>query len=493
MSETTPLPEFDFVILGGGIAGLAFALEATEKGFTVLVLEKDKQIGGLSRTLDYKGFRFDYSAHRFHSANPLVLNRVKGIMGARFKRYMQRSRILMFGRYLKYPFELQNLIRAMPVSDAIFSSINFALTQIKKTIFKLKGNKNIFLSYEDWFIYHFGKRLYQVMCLPYTTKIWKTKPTLLSADWADQRFQGINIKKLIKKTIAKLIRLDFSSYSLEDEKLVPDGGEFYYPPTGAQEIPDKYGELIKQSNGEIITLALVNGVDTTTKTVTYKDKKDQIDRQVKYKRALISTIPLHSLYNALGKNELDILQDLDNLKYMNIIFIYLLLDKEQVSKDHWLYFPDKEIIFNRSVEFKSWSSEMAPAGKTALCLDITCFEGDETWGLTNDELKRQTIDGAIKAGLIKESDIFDSLVVRIKDAYPFYDLDYKRKLINIVQSCEASGDLFCLGRSGLFQYNNSDGSIEMGMELANILCADDWHKDLNTGGLLNYKFRHISY
>src|SRR5579872_4226119 len=103
---------FDFVVVGAGVAGLAFALEAVERGFSVAVLERDNAVGGLNRTLEYNGFRFDYSAHRFHSANPKVMARVKEVMGRDFARYVQRSRILMFGRWLKYPFELQNLWRA---------------------------------------------------------------------------------------------------------------------------------------------------------------------------------------------------------------------------------------------------------------------------------------------------------------------------------------------------------------------------------------------
>ena len=142
-----------------------------------------------------------------------------------------------------------------------------------------------------------------------------------------------------------------------------------------------------------------------------------------------------------------------------------------MSNDHWLYFPDEDIIFNRSVEFTTWSKKMSPKGKTALCLDITCFEGDETWKKTNQSLVQECINSSVKVGLIKEREVKDSLVIRVKDAYPFYDLDYKSKLKEIVQFIEEKDNIHCLGRTGIFRYNNSDGSIEMGTGLAKKLLA----------------------
>lgn len=476
---------FDFIVVGAGVAGLAFALEAVERGFSVAVFERDSEVGGLSRTLEYKGYRFDYSAHRFHSSNPNVLARVKDVMGSDFSRYSQRSRILMFGRWLKYPFELQNLLRAMPAKDAFLSGTDFLLSMIQRALSGSKSAK--FTNYRAWFEWHFGRRLYKVMCEPYTRKIWKTEPGLISADWADQRFQGVNIRKLIARVVRKIIRLDFSSYSLEEENLTPDGGEFYYASRGAQEMPNRYVARIESLGGIVKTRAKVTGIDTGAKRVHVGPDT------VSYRRAVISTMSLHDLSGALLPKKEETTKDLSELKYMNIIFVYLMLDKDAVSQDHWLYFPDPDIIFNRSVEFKSWSSKMAPPGKTALCLDITCFESDEIWRQSKEWLIEQSISGAIKAGLIARSDVQDTLVIRVRDAYPFYDLEYRRKVEHIVRVLQDSGDLFCLGRTGIFQYNNADGSIEMAMELANQLCSADWKPKQMDDGLLGYKFRHISY
>ena len=122
--------EFDFIVIGAGVAGLSFAYEISKHGKTVIILEKDKQTGGLSKTLTYKGFRFDYCAHRFHTANDKLLDEVKHIVGPTFTKHIKKSRIFLFNKYLKYPFELQNLLRAMSPVQAIHSVFSFGFNYI---------------------------------------------------------------------------------------------------------------------------------------------------------------------------------------------------------------------------------------------------------------------------------------------------------------------------------------------------------------------------
>jgi len=472
--------KYDYIVLGAGVAGLAFAYKVAKEGNSVLILEKEKTIGGLSRTFEHDGFRFDYCAHRFHSANQEVLDEVKNLVGKTFHKHIKKSRIFMFNRYLKYPFELPNLLRAMNPIDSIHAGVSFGINSVLKR-FRKKDPE----SYKDWFIHFFGYKLYTIMCYPYASKIWHTDPSELSADWADQRFQGIKIREMIKKTMKKIIKLDFSSYSLEDDRLAPDGGEFYYGEMGAQEIPNAFERALIKHKTKIKTEANISKIHEKKLEIDYTNNgKKHTDSANK---AIITTIPLHVYYNLVDKKDKEIEKELSKLKYMEIIFVYLFLNKDQISNDHWLYFPDKDIIFNRAVEFKTWSKKMAPPDKTATCLDITCFEGDETWSKSDEELVKECIDSSEKARLIKKEEVFDSKVIRVKNAYPFYDLDYKDKLKKIVGFIESSNKIFCLGRTGIFRYNNSDGSIEMGFELAKRLLNKD------SKSILDYTFKKVSY
>jgi protoporphyrinogen oxidase len=483
MPEPAP-PLYDYIVLGAGLAGLAFADQMTRAGASVLVLEKDAQSGGLSKTLNHKGFLLDYCAHRFHAANPAVMQAVQELMGDNFFPHAQRSRIFMFGRYLKYPFDIPNLLCAMPLWDSVCGGLDFIRTLFRN---KWSGTPGPYAHYRAWFEHHFGACLYRVMCAPYTTKIWKHPPEQLSADWADQRFQGVNLRKLIKKTLQKLVRLDFSSYALDDEKLAPDGGVFYYPARGIQQVADRYVQRLEAQGGVLKTASAPADIDTATRQVRMPD--GQI---FAYAKGLVSTIPLDALYRLTGRTDARVADALAGLAYMNIVFVYLFLNKPSVSKDHWLYFPSSSIIFNRSVEFKPWSDQMAPADKTALCLDITCFADDPLWRAPDSELGQRAIAGAVQAGLIHADDVDETLVVRVEHAYPFYDLDYKRKVTNVVRFLESAGDVMCLGRTGLFRYNNADGSIEMAMELAKRLMHTPPLTPAQRS-LLSYTFEHVSY
>ncbi len=473
------MEKYDFVVLGAGLAGLSFAKRMSENGKSVLVLEKESQVGGLSRSIYHNGFYLDFCAHRFHTKNEAILNELLALEGLKMSQHVKKSRIYMFGKYLKYPFELQNLLRAMPVHKSFLSGMSFLSNAIAK---KIKTQPEL-KSYKDWFIYFYGSQLYNVMCYPYASKIWHTDPANLSADWADQRFQGENMSKLIKRIITKFLTLDFSSYSIEDESLAPDGGIFYYPNKGIQELSDALANASVKKGAKIICSADLTGVSTKNKTVSYisNDRNYTVDYE-----NLISTISLDQYYKLQDKKDFEIETVLSKTKYMDIIFVYLFLNKERVSNDHWLYFPDKDIIFNRAVEFSNWSPEMCPKGKTSICFDITDYAGSEIWNMSDKDLTERTIADAERIKYIERKDVFGSYVYRLRYAYPFYDLDYKERLDKLVKFFE-SENVYLLGRAGIFKYNNADNSIEMAFAL-----ADNFIQKKPNKSIYEYKIKEVS-
>jgi protoporphyrinogen oxidase len=475
------MKHYDFVVLGGGVSGLGFAKRMSEHGKSVLVLEKEDIIGGLSRSIHYKGFYLDFCAHRFHTNNKDLLAEILSLPDLKMEKHIKKSRIYMFNKWLKYPFEIQNLLRAMPLSQSVPAGISFAWNLIAKR-FKKMGELR---SYKDWFIYLYGTQLYNVMCYPYTSKIWHHDPSEISADWADQRFQGENLKKLFKRVVKKVITLDFSRYNLTDDSLAPDGGPFYYPHRGIQEMCDALAKAGARAGADIMTGVAIISVDTSKKTIIYQSNGSV--NTVSYEWC-ISTIPLAVYYSLQERKDRRIEDALNHIQYMDIIFVFLFLNIPQVSNDHWLYFPDKDIVFNRAVEFSNWSPEMCPPGKTSICFDITTFKNNAAWKMSDEDLKKRVIDDAIRTGYIKKEDIEDALVTKVEYAYPYYDLDYKKNLDIIVPFFEQNGTAL-LGRTGMFKYNNSDNSIEMGFALAD--------KFLETGSIRSvYEYKNkapVSY
>ncbi len=474
------MEKFDFILLGGGVSSLGFAKRISEHGFSVLILEKEAVVGGLSRTLLHNGFYLDFCAHRFHTNNKELLDEILTLPGLTMEKHIKKSRIYMFGRYLKYPFEIQNLLRAMPLHQSILSGFSFGFNMMTKGLRKGRELK----SYKDWFIHLYGKQLYKVMCYPYTSKIWHVDPGLISADWANQRFQGENMAKLIKRILKKIVTLDFSNYNLQDDSLAPDGGPFYYPLRGIQELPDALARAAVKSGTKIVCSAVITSVNTKDRKVTYTEGGNQVI--VEY-GDLVSTIPLHQFYTLQDQKDKEVEDALAKTKYMDIIFIFVFLNQKQVSNDHWLYFPDTDIIYNRAVEFSNWSPEMCPPGKTSICFDITTFENDATWNLSDEELTKRTIDDSVRVNYFERENVDSSYVFRVKYAYPFYDLEYKDRLDVIVKFLEGE-HVHLLGRTGIFQYNNSDNSIEMGFKLADNYLAKSKDKSIYEA-----KVKAISY
>lgn len=477
---------YDVIVLGAGMAGLSAAYRLAKGGKSVLVLEKDSAIGGLAKTLTIDGFQFDYCAHRFHTPDPAVLREMKELMGDNFVEHKHRCRMHMFNKYLKYPFELQNLLRAMPPLQALRCGINFAWNMLTRG----KRNGRMPTNYRDWFVYHFGTQLYRIMCEPYTRKIWGMDPALISSDWADQRFQGPNVRRLVKKTIYKLLHLDFSSFELEDRELAPDAANFYYPKHGGiQAVPERFRDSIVEHGGEVLTEVQITGIDPAQRAVTFV--REGTATTVRATESLITTIPLH-VYVGLLQTDVpsEVRVALQGLSYMDIIFVLLFINKESISNDKWLYFADKSVAFNRAVEFKNWAESMAPPGKTSLCLDITVTpENKELCQLPHEQLIERCKDDCDRVQLCRRDEVEYGRVFYVPYAYPVYDLEYRTKLKTIIEFIEGFPETYCIGRTGIFRYQNSDGSIDMGFQMAERLLDPQCRER----SLFTYSMKGVSY
>jgi protoporphyrinogen oxidase len=162
----------------------------------------------------------------------------------------------------------------------------------------------------------------------------------------------------------------------------------------------------------------------------------------------------------------DVLDCANKLNYRALVFLYFIIGKEQISDNHWLYFPEGKYLFNRISESKVFSENMSPAGKTSLCIEISCNVGDNIYNAAPQELLAQTIDGLEEVGLVKRHEIIDFFMHKEAYAYPIYDFSYKENLKTVMSYVERIENLFSIGRQGLFRYNNMDHSIEMGFKTA---------------------------
>ena len=188
------------VIAGAGPAGLTAAAELLDTGGVCPVLfEADSIVGGISRTVNYRGNRIDIGGHRFFSKNDRIMEwwtRVMPLEGdpAVTDRAMLRrnrvSRIYYLRSFFDYPVKMSvHTIRNL----GLWRTLRAGFSYIAATIFPRREN-----SLEDFYINRFGKVLYGMFFEDYTEKVWGVHPSRLSAEWGAQRVKGLSIMAVLK-------------------------------------------------------------------------------------------------------------------------------------------------------------------------------------------------------------------------------------------------------------------------------------------------------
>ena len=438
------------VVLGAGPAGLAAAWKLSEAGWNVEVLEAAPFVGGLSRTMREGGYLWDFGPHRFHSANPAILNEIKKITGDMPTRIC-KTQVYFGGKFYTYPLSAGNLFKSLSPVLGAACFFDFLTTWIRNKIKPAEDS-----SFEAWVVNRFGRRLYDVYFGPYTAKVWGRDPSKLAASWAAQRVAVVDLWDLILRVV-KLRRED------NDFHHSPFKAEFYYPEQGVGAIYEQMAETIEASGGTISFGSRVKGLrtegDRVTSVIVERDGQTQ-EVAADY---VVSTIPVSTLVKSLEPVAPDdVLAAANQIQFRAMVFLFLKLNRESVTEDHWIYFPDPKTIFNRISEMKNFSDEAAPDGMTSLTVEISCDVGDAIWNTPEEELYRKSVQGLVESGLIREDEVVGHFFKRTSNAYPTYDLKFESNLGRLAYHLASWPNLIVCGRQGLFRYINQDHAIEMG-------------------------------
>lgn len=443
---------YDVVIVGAGLAGLstAYTLLKHNKNIRVAVIERDNVVGGLSKTIRLgKGFYGDTGPHRFHTKIPEVLNYVKDLVPLQDK--IRISHIYMNGKMFKYPLEGVNVAALMP--PHITAEIFF--DYLKALVSKARSSDR---NFEEWVVSRFGRKIFDIYFGPYTEKVWGIPCSEISADWADQRIKLLNLKEAIIGMLNKR--------STAREKIV---SRFYYPQTGGiGSISHALTEMIEHMGGKLILNAKVNAITTIGKRLEVAFTQNSKPRNIST-RYVVSTMPLSHLPQVVDSHNNEIDSAASNLRFRALLFVYLLIKKDHITNDHWIYFPQKDALFNRISESKNFCEALVPRGKTVICAEITCNLGDDIWNLEPRILCKEVVERLESIGLIQKDLVIGTYVHREREAYPLYKINYKRYLNKIMDFVMDLEGILPLGRGGLFRYNNMDHSIMMGIIAARML------------------------
>ena len=438
---------FDFVILGAGIAGLTAARELADSGKRVLLIEKSAETGGLARTLDHNGYRFDIGGHRFHSNNPHVLRWLGKLLGDDLLTVPRRSHILLNNRYIPYPLKFPDVLQTFPPRAAAQMLASYLLANLARP-FRPDH------SFEDWVINRFGKHIYQIFFQPYTEKVWGISGKRLSADWASQRIGLPSLTSFLRHT------------------LIPDAtppataiSHFFYPRHGFGMIPEALTQTFLLAGGVLATESSAVRIKPTP--VGY-DIMLQPSAVTVSAENLIATIPLHALLAVLPNG--DTLQP--RLDYRGLLCVYLAYQQERVSRDSWTYFPDKNLIFGRIHEPKNWSAAMIPdPSTTSLCVEIFASPHEPLWSADDQDIVSQVVQQLHQLGMVKRNKLIGAGLRRVPHAYPIYRIGYQQQLATTHHYLSQFKNLHLLGRTGTFFYMNSDGVIE---QVLDYLAQQGW-------------------
>ena len=450
------------VIIGGGPAGLTAAYELTKHGCGSTVLEADDQVGGLSRTVSYEGFRFDIGGHRFFSKVPLVNETWNEILHDEFLLRPRISRIYYDGKFFDYPLKPSNALLNLGPIEAIRVGLSYARSHL--------APERDERSFEAWVKNRFGSRLYEIFFKTYTEKVWGMPCSEISADWAAQRIKNLSLIEAVRAAWLG------SGTTGDGEVITTLIEQFHYPRLGPGMMWDRCEEILTERGVPTLRGHRVERIRHERGRVVAVVARDASGACVEMDAShCISSMPVRELVHALDPAPPDaVLHAASGLRYRDYLTAVLILRQAEVFPDNWIYIHSPEVKLGRIQNYKNWSPEMVPdPSKTALGLEYFLWEHDEEWDWPDERLIEFGTRECARIGIVDPRDVEDGTVIRMRKAYPIYDHAYLDHLQTIRAYLGTIDNLQLIGRNGQHRYNNQDHSMLTGIYAARNLALGD--------------------
>jgi protoporphyrinogen oxidase len=448
------MPDKTFV-LGAGPAGLTAAYVLGKAGGNAVVLEAEPQVGGLAKTVEIDGFRFDLGGHRFFTKAHEVEALWDEIMGDELLLRPRMSRIYWNNKFLDYPLRGPDVIRKLgPVelTRCVASYAKAAATPNKKEE-----------SLEDWVSNRFGRRLFELFFKTYTEKVWGVPTTEIRAEWAAQRIRGLSFTSAAKAA--------FLGNRGNNVKTLLS--EFRYPRYGPGQMWEAMARRIEEDGGEILLDTRVERLDVERGTVVAVEAAGRTHLPA----AVISSLPLRDVVAMTRPAPpAEVVEAARGLRYRDFLTVALVVSGEDLFPDNWIYIHDPSVRVGRIQNYRSWSPWMVPdPEKACVGLEYFCFAGDDLWSMGDDGLVALATRELEQLGLVRPGQVERGFAIRVPKAYPIYDADYAERVATIRAWLETIENLQQVGRNGLHRYNNSDHSMLTALRAVDNLLAGVGH------------------
>jgi len=497
------------IIVGAGPAGLTAAYEFLDKtDIQPIVFEMTDEIGGISKTINYKGNRIDIGGHRFFSKSDFVMQWWQNILGLqgkpakddemlnRNKKFEKEyflknigsdemskqktkdpaveedvlllrerlSRILYLRKFFDYPISLSvKTVRNLGIINTFFIGLSY----LKTKVIKVKEE-----TLDGFFINRFGKRLYETFFKDYTEKVWGIPCEKLSATWGKQRIKGLSISKAILHGIKKLFKKTSNISQKDTETSLIE--QFLYPKYGPGQMWEAVRDKVSQNGGEVKMNSKVVKVDVENgifKSITVRNTVTGVENKFKGDY-LISSMPVKELITQINDVPEDVQQVADKLLYRDFITVGVLMNKLKIKNetniktinsippDNWIYIQEPDVKVGRLQIFNNWSPYMVKDLDTVwLGMEYFCTEGDSLWEMDEEAMKKFAMNELQKIGVIDKKDILDNCVIKVKKAYPCYFGEGYDNFDKIKSYTDTLENVFLVGRNGMHRYNNQDHSM----------------------------------
>ena len=452
------------VIIGAGPAGLTAAYQLSKSGVSATVLEADEVVGGISRTVERDGWRFDIGGHRFFTKVPQVEALWHEILPDEdFLMRPRLSRIFYEGKYYDYPLKASNALRNLGVFEAARCVLSYAWARVRPP----KDQTHL----EGWISSRFGSRLYHHFFKSYNEKVWGVPASEISADWAAQRIKNLSLLSAIVNAILP------KRNQKEITSLIE---EFQYPKYGPGMMWERCTELVKKAGIPVVMATKVTSVRHQGGRATELVTSDRHGGTDTYPCTdVVSSMPFPLLLRAMDPEPpAEVLAAADGLTFRDFLTVALVVPERYSFPDNWIYVHSPQVKVGRIQNFGSWSPYLIKEGRTCLGLEYFVFEGDDVWSTPDDELVELAKLELAILGLVEPDMVEAGYVVRMPKAYPTYDKAYKAN-VNVLRAWLETNapNVHPVGRNGMHKYNNQDHSMLTAMlTVENILGAshDIW-------------------
>jgi protoporphyrinogen oxidase len=478
------------VIAGAGPAGLTAALELLRRSdMTPIVIEADSQVGGISKTINYRGNRMDLGGHRFFSKSDWVMRWWQDVLpiaagqieplGALRVHYQGRSRdltpealapassdavmlvrerlsrIFYRRRFFDYPLTLNpSTVRNLGLVEAFRIGLSYGRTQLR--------SRSPETTLEDFFVNRFGTRLYRTFFKGYTEKVWGVPCREISAEWGAQRIKGLSIAKAIANAVASPFRSPSDAAQKDTETSLIE--RFLYPKFGPGQMWEEVARRVTTLGGEIRLRQRVVALERKANRVVSVDVFDEVAGSVRRIPCdhFLSTIPVKDLIAMLEPGDTQIARIAAALPYRSFMTAGLLLTSmrgRSVPSDNWIYIQEPDVRIGRLQIFNNWSPALLADPKNVwLGLEYFCDQGDDLWIMEDEQFLDFAIGELEKIDLIERKDVIDGTLVRVPNAYPAYFGAYNR-FGELRDYLDRFANLYPIGRNGMHRYNNQDHSM----------------------------------